>query len=403
MCNQAWLSLDLPWRQRWVHLASTLACLFGVVHGATAWAAPPPAAPASLVVGIIVPATGPQGEFGMAMMQGVQLGMQVLRQRRPDLAARVKFYVEDEGSSPRRAEDLAKTLLFDKKADILVGSVSRPSTRAIAAVARAAEKPLVAPTQSLGSSVQRNKFVFQSCVEDGAQGRAMAEFALTTLKARTAAVLTMPTTEAMVEGFASAFQRGGGSVVFTHIQESLGSAFGDFLTQVRRRRPEVIYAPGYAPVVGRLIKEARGRGFRTTLLGSDGWDSPSLVAAAGGKVKGLYFTTHFSLEDADESSRSFVDLYRSRFGGKDPTVYAALGFDAIALVVDAFERAGTHKTDRLVNALVQTTTAPGVSGAIGFRSPEALEVIKPVLIVEPKSDAKPGAVTLKAKIRADIR
>ncbi|MDP8958183.1 MAG: ABC transporter substrate-binding protein [Actinomycetota bacterium] len=79
--------------------------------------------------------------------------------------------------------------------------------------------------------------------------------------------------------------------------------------------------------------------------------------------------------------RSFVDQYRARHGEPPRHGMAALGYDAMRLLADALERAGSTESADLSGALADTSGFASLGGPLSFGG-DRRGAIRPVSIVE---------------------
>lgn len=96
------------------------------------------------------------------------------------------------------------------------------------------------------------------------------------------------------------------------------------------------------------------------LLGPSGWHNPDLMRVAGPTVDGAFFSSGFDPSHPSPLVRDFVARYRAAYG-REPTPYAAQGFDAANLVGLQLLNGAKSPTD-VRNGLVTTDRYPGVSG-----------------------------------------
>ena len=107
-------------------------------------------------------------------------------------------------------------------------------------------------------------------------------------------------------------------------------------------------------------------GFAVTMLGGDGWDSPTLFDLAGADaVKDHYFSSHFAPDDTDPAVQACVKNYTVKYK-KAPGAMAALGYDGILVIADAFKRAGSSDSDKLIQSLGATSGFKGITGVINI-------------------------------------
>jgi branched-chain amino acid transport system substrate-binding protein len=117
------------------------------------------------------------------------------------------------------------------------------------------------------------------------------------------------------------------------------------------------------------------------LIGSDGWDSQSLLNNGGGPFEGVYFANHFWSGSDDPIAKKFIADYRAKYG-VEPDALAATAYDAARMLFDAFKRAQSTESAAVRNALAQTKDFPGVTGKITLDSNRNAQVPVYMLRIE---------------------
>ena len=332
---------------------------------ALAVSAHPALAADKLKVGAVFALSGGQSTYGEESINGLDLALSNLAKTDPALAAKITVIREDEKSNPVDAATAVKKVLNVDQVDIVFGTVASSNTLAMVAAAVAAGKPLVTPASTNPEVTKKSPLFFRTCFIDPFQGSVLADFALHNLGKKKAAILLDHKSDysmGLAQYFEEAFKAGGGEMVANEAYEAGKKDFKTQLIKIRARRPDVLLVPGYYQEVGLIMKQAKQMGFQVTMLGGDGWDSPTLFELAGAEAaKDHYFSSHFAPDDQDPAVQKFVTDYKARFG-KQPGAMASLGYDGILIIADAFKRAGTNAAPALQKALASTANFRGVSG-----------------------------------------
>lgn len=343
------------------------------------------AAESKLKVGAVLPISGPQSTYGEESINGMALALDDLKASDPALANRIEVIREDEKSNPVDAATAVKKLLSVDKVDVVFGSVASSNTLSMTSAVIEAGKPLVSHASTNPEVTKKGEMIFRTCFIDPFQGSVLANFALNNLGKKKAAILLdhkSDYSKGLAQFFEEAFSAGGGKIVATEAYEAGKKDFKTQLTKIRGKRPDVLLVPGYYQEVGLIMKQAKQMGFDVIMLGGDGWDSPTLYELAGADaVKGHYFSSHFSADDSDPKVQAFVKAYTERFK-KAPGAMAALGYDGILVIADAFKRANSADAKALTKALRSTSNFKGVSGAMAINSSRDAEKEAVVLRTE---------------------
>jgi branched-chain amino acid transport system substrate-binding protein len=156
----------------------------------------------------------------------------------------------------------------------------------------------------------------------------------------------------------------------------------------------VIIITGYYPEASLIAKQARQFGIKAILVGGDGWDGSSLIPVGGKAIEGAYFSNHFSVEDTSPIVQTFVKKYKQKYNAV-PDAFAALGYDAMKLLADAINRAGSPDPEKIRAAIQDTENFPGVSGKITIGKDRNAQ--KSAVIITIKDGAYKYAETIEPK------
>lgn len=328
-------------------------------------------ADAALKVGAIFPMSGAQSTYGEESINGLELALTDLKAKDAALAGKITVVKEDEKSNPVDAGTAVKKILNVDKVDVIYGTVASSNTLAMTKAAGDAGKVLVTPASTNPQVTKEGDGIFRTCFIDPFQGSVLANFALSNLGKKKAAILLdhkSDYSKGLAQFFKEAFLAGGGQIVAEESYEAGKKDFKTQLTKIRGTSPEVLLVPGYYQEAGLIMKQAKQMGFAVTMLGGDGWDSPTLYQLAGADaVKDHYFSSHFSADDTDPAVQKFVTDYTAKYK-KAPGAMAALGYDGILVIADAFKRAGSNDPAALKKALSSTSGFKGVTGVISINA-----------------------------------
>jgi branched-chain amino acid transport system substrate-binding protein len=225
-------------------------------------------------------------------------------------------------------------------------------------------------------------YISRVCFIDPFQGAVMAKFAANTLKAKKAAIMldfNSPYSRGLTEFFESSFNKLGGEIVDKQSYTQGDRDYKGQLTAIRSKNPDVIYVPGYYGEVGVIAKQAKQLDIKAPMLGGDGWDSVQLWDLGGDALNGDYISNHYSVDDPSPAIQKFVAAYKARYGNV-PDALAALGYDAMKVLADSIQRAGTTEGPKLKDAIAATKDFVGVTGTISLD--QSRNAVKPAVVLK---------------------
>ena len=277
----------------------------------------------------------------------------------------------DTKSETSEAVTAATKLIADEKVKVLVGPATTAPVIAETQIATEHKVPVLAPcATSARVTVENGKvqpYIFRSCFIDPQQGDVMAKFAADNLKAKTAVIYIDSSSDyskSLGAVFKERFEAAGGKVLMEEAFLQKDQDFKAALTKLKTANADVLFVPGYYEEIGKIVKQARELGITSPILGTDGWDDPKVADIAGkDALNKTYFCTHYS--EKDEQVKPFLEAFQKKYGHA-PNVFAALGYDAGKLIVDALKRAGSDDTDKITQAIAATKDLQAGTGTISM-------------------------------------
>lgn len=358
--------------------------------GASVAAASAPAPLPEIVLGEIGSLTGSEATFGISTKEGVDLAIKQFNDAAGATGRKARVIVYDDQGKAEEAATAATKLTQQDKVLAIIGEVASTRTIAAAPIAQAAGVPLVTPASTNPKVTELGDNVFRVCFVDQFQGTVLAIFAAENLKAGTAAILRDTKSDysiGLANEFTARFKEFGGSVVADEAYTGGDLHFKAQLTKIRGKKPDVLFVPGYYTEVGLIARQAKELGLKAKLLGGDGWNSEKLNEIAGDALEGSYFSSHYSSEAPSDMVKKFVADYQAAYK-RAPDSFAALGYDAALVVLDAVRRAeGGGVTPKAVReALVKTAKLHGVTGLISID--EKRNATKPAVVLKLQKGGK---------------
>ena len=351
----------------------------------------------TIKVGANFELTGNVANYGNATIEGLQLAIDEANEAGGINGKKIELVSVDDKSEAAESINAATKLISDDDVKVIVGPATTGLVLAETQTATDAKVPIIAPcATSPEATVENGKvkpYVFRSCFIDPQQGEVMATFASKELKAKTAVIYVDNSSDYsknLGKVFKEKFEAAGGKVVMEEAFLQKDQDFKATLTKLKTANADVMFVPAYYEEVGKIVKQAREMGINSAILGTDGWDDTKVVDIAGADaLNNTFFSTHYSEKDAEV--QGFIEAYKKKYNHA-PNVFAALGYDAGKMLVDALKRAGSSDTEKIREALEATKDLKVGTGTISMDKNH--NPIKTAVILEMKN----GEKELKAKI-----
>ncbi len=305
---------------------------------------------------------------------GAKIAVDEVNERGGLLGRSVELVTQMNIQEAAAAVQAAETMILTDEVVALVGPNRSSHAIEVGPVAQRHGVPMITTAATNPAVTAAGDFVFMAAFTDQFQGRVMAQFAKETLGVNTAAVLTQRGevySEGIAEFFIVHFSGFGGKVVAEECYESGATDFAAQLTVIAAAAPEAVFLSGLPPEVALVTKQARAlplhnaAGKPTLFLGADAWDNPTLLDNEEAAVDGSFFSSHFSPDTDEPSARAFVDTYQALYGIA-PTGGDAVSYDAVRLLLEAAERAGSLDADVIRQQLLATEQYAGATRIAGY-------------------------------------
>ena len=187
------------------------------------------------------------------------------------------------------------------------------------------------------------KNVFRIIAGDNLIGSSMAQYAFTGMKAKTAGVIDDRT--AFGQGLADEFIKEakvlGLTIVGQEYTTDKAIDFSAILTNMKGKNPDVIFYGGYAGQAGPLVKQLKGLGVKSKVLGGDAICVAETGKLAGDAANGTVFCAQGgAILDKVAAGPAFRTAYKKRFN-QDPDAYAASFYDQTMFVGTLMQKLNT--------------------------------------------------------------
>ena len=350
-----------------------------------------------IVVGSNFELTGNHAQYGSNAAQGFKLAVQEVNDAGGVNGKKIKIVDADSKSDAAESVNAATKLISDNKVVAMVGPAVTASVIAESQVAADNKVPVIAPAATNPDVTVENgelkPFIFRACFIDPQQGEVMAQFAAKDLNAKTAVLYIDSSSDyskSLGKVFKEKFETAGGQVLMEEFFVAKDQDFKATLTKLQGANADVMFVPAYYEEVGKIVKQARELGINSTILGTDGWDDSKVVEISGADaLNNTFFCTHYFEGDAEV--QDFINAYKKAYNN-DPNVFAALGYDAGKMLVNAIERGG-DSSEKIRDNIESIKDLKVGTGTITMDA-KTHNPIKGIVVIENKN----GARELRTKI-----
>ena len=277
---------------------------------------------------------------------------------------------------------VVEELVVDEKIQAFIGSSTY--AQLVAEIAHRHEVPMMTTIVTNSHVTASGNYIFMAAVSNEVQGQALGRFARNELEASNAAIIAQDRkaySRTLAKHFIETFAAEGGNPIAVHEKYLAGDK--DFTKQLRAvalSRPDVVFVPGTTPEVALIVKQARAMGIRATFIGADGWATDDLLAIGGRDLDGSFFLDHFSAinDQASADTLQFIADYAAANNGELPSSPEALAYDAVRILTQALERAGSIYGDAIRDEVAATADYSGATQLNAYT--DERQAVKPAVM-----------------------
>jgi len=331
-----------------------------------------------LVIGALVPLSGPDASVGRRAVSGMLLAARAFRH---DAPSRVTVVFEDSVGDP----ESTFRRLVDAGASAVVGPLDRSRARQFAPLSREHEVPLIALSAARPDPENRRSppFVLRNFLNPIDEARAVAILAFREYGDRRAAVAfpDIGYGRRVREAFVETFRELGGRIVASVPYDRTLSDFSEPAGRIAEADPDAIFIPDSASNVSELAAfladrdvwgrtpggESPASSDRTYVhyLGTSLWRDPLLARQGSKYLRGAAIPTWFAEGFEDEATREFGRRFRG-VQGRDPSDIEAFAYDNVRWLRSLMVERGLQQPVSIRDALLGGAEYHGATGTARF-------------------------------------
>ena len=320
----------------------------------------------TIKIGAFLSLTGATSAYGISAANAIKLATEETNRNGAIDGKQIELEIEDDESNTQSVPGIVEHLIKEHKVHALIAEPVSTRAMMAAPVAQQNQTVMISSASVKPELTMQGDYIFRACFISSTEGEAIAKFTVDRLKAKKVAIILDDKNDyavVLAGFFANSFKKLGGQIVSEQKYEANATALGSQMEAIKAAAPDVVFAPGFYTTAPLVVGEVKKAGIKTTLIGSDGWDSPNLMSGGSEPFEGVYFANHFWAGSDDPLVKKFVADYRAKYG-VDPDAGAATAYDAARMLFDAFKRAKSTDSAAVRNALAQTKDFHGVTGKI---------------------------------------
>ena len=291
-----------------------------------------------VVVGFVLPMTGPVASTGKQEKAGAELYM---AQHGAEVAGKtIKLVIKDDGGAPDVAKRLSQDLVSNDHAAALMGYGLTPLALAAAPIATEAKVPEIVTAAATAAITEKSPFIVRTSYTLPQACAPMAGWAYKNGIRRVVSIVIDygPGLDAE-KWFDDTFKKAGGEVVEAIRVPLKNPDFAPFLQRVADDKPDAVFVfvpSGFgAPFMKQFVERGLDKA-GIKLIGDGGVVEDDLIEGIGDSAIGAVTTHHYSAAHDSPENKAFVAAFEKANGFR-PNFMAIAAYDGMALFYHALE------------------------------------------------------------------
>jgi branched-chain amino acid transport system substrate-binding protein len=310
----------------------------------------------TIKIGVIQPLTGSVAYNGTSDVNGSRLAVEERNAKGGVLGKKVELIIEDGQCNPAKSVNAAEKLIQRDKVPVLSGAFCSSATMAVMPVAENYKIPLVTGVSSKADLTEKgNKWFFRATETDALLAQSFAKILYEQLKLRKVAYIGVNDDwgRGGVEEFEKQMKALGATTVMKEYFDHGTTDFYTILTKLRSSGADGAFVAAETQDGSIFVKQKAEFGLKLRVFGVGSWATADFIKLTGPASEGIYAAVPYAATMTTPKNKAFVEAYEAKYK-EMPGKYSAAGYNAINIIMDAIERAGSTEPEKIRDALTKT-------------------------------------------------
>lgn len=321
-----------------------------------------------IYVGLSAPLTGNYSEYGTNWKKAMDIAVEKINAKGGIKGRPLQIVAEDSKSEPKDSAQIAQKFTSDAKIVATLGDFTSTACMAAQPIYDRAGLVQLSPTASHPEFAPKSQWSFGVIGTQAEEGAFMADYTVKRDGKKKVAVLYINNDWGIAaqQHYIKRAKDLGADIVATENYFDRDKDFTGVLTKLRGSKPDALYIATMYNDGALMSKQREKLGWNdVAVFGPGSLYSPKLLELGGSSVEGLRTSTIFMITDPRPEVQEFIKTFKTRNNGVDPNMFAAIAYDAISIMANAIEKAGTDRK-AIRDELAKMQNYVGMTGTFGF-------------------------------------
>ena len=328
---------------------------------------------ADIKIGAAEALSGPAGQYGQSIKNGLQLAADELNAAGGVKGSKIALQFEDEAGKKEQAIDVFKKLIFQDKVLMIFGPTLSNSAQAADPIAQAAKTVVFGTSNTAEGITSIGDYVFRNSVTEADVLPETLRVAIKHAKVGKVAVMYGNDDVFTKSGY-DAFKKALDTLkIPVTTTETFAKGDVDFkaqLTKIKASGADAIVLSALIAEGAPIMVQARQLGIDLPVIGGNGMNSVKIFELAKDKSDNLWVGSPWALSNQTKENQHFVVAYTQKYKAA-PDQFGAQAYDAmniVALALGKIKLTGNLDADRkALRDALPSVTFTGATGPFKFR------------------------------------
>jgi branched-chain amino acid transport system substrate-binding protein len=310
----------------------------------------------TIKIGLVQPLTGSVAYNGIADVNGSKLAVEERNKAGGVLGKKIELVIEDGQCKPANSVNAAEKLIQKDKVVALSGAFCSSATAAVMPIAERYKMPFITGVSSKADLTEKgSKYFFRAAETDALLSRAFAKILVNDLKLKSVAYVGVNDDwgRGGIDEFSRDLSAAGVKTVAKEYFDHGATDFYTLLAKLRASNADAIFVAAETQDGSILVKQIRELGLKAKVFGVGSWATADFTRLAGPAAEGIYAAVPYSYTLTSPGNDAFVKKYSAKYN-EPPSKYGNAGYNAMNILMEAIQRAGSTDSEKIRAALQKT-------------------------------------------------
>ncbi|MEV4620579.1 ABC transporter substrate-binding protein [Asanoa sp. NPDC049573] len=296
--------------------------------------------------------SGQLSSLGAWELKGAKLAFDEWNQKGGVNGRKVEIGVFDDQGDPTVGTNVARKIASEGYV-AMIGTAESAVTIAMAPILQQAAIPNITSGQSPGLIAVKSPFLFLNGPTSLTYDETLAKYLVEQRGIKTIALITNNGSYGKGEhdSFTKALQSRGLTPVADQVVTTDQKDFSAALTNIRQKKPQLIFLGAEEVQSGLIVKQARDLGITVPFAGAAPQGTPVFLDTAGAaNVEGTIVSTPYLSNDVSEASKTFAAAYKTATG-EEAELHGAKAYDGAQILLTALKNSNGATGKDLADAI----------------------------------------------------